>query len=335
MAHGTAAYSAYLSDRLFDYYFRGFTPPAITAYAALLTALPTRNNDGAAVEVVGNGYARVLSDPRWGSSINSGALGPSSSVIYTYTYEDGADYSTFTAIRFVSEVFPAPTGAWGSVVGGAIYDAPIGGNLICWWAFPTPYVVDASSNQPSLSPTLGIDLTTVLLNSVRYWEPVTRPFFNRLLMGGAYVAPPEAHLLLNLTGGSVLSGARMPTALCAQAPDAWEPTEGGTSTGASAGGRTYIRNAVSLRYPLLTRNILSLGADVAGLQFMTTAQTDNPADPSASEYAVSMSIADYPSNPLLNNFGAWAAAHFSTGKAPRIPAGGLTIDNMGAETPYA
>lgn len=103
----------YAADKVLGVLVRGVAFAAPTnAYVGLLLAEPAPG--GAAVEPIGNGYARVAV--------------PASTTAWT-------DPATVDGARETANAdvvtFPAPTGAgWGTIVGAATFDAAIGGNRI-------------------------------------------------------------------------------------------------------------------------------------------------------------------------------------------------------------
>lgn len=90
-----------------------------TFYLALLSTMPTASDGTGAVELTGNGYARVAITAASGSW-SAPALQP--------------DNATMQIANSAALATPAPTAAWVAAVGFALYDAASGGNL---WYFDT------------------------------------------------------------------------------------------------------------------------------------------------------------------------------------------------------
>ena len=110
--------SDYLERRILDHMLGGpdFGRPA-TVYLALFTAVP--DDAGGGTEVSGNGYARA-------AVANNATNWPAAAT--------DASGNT-TKKNGVKISFPAATGSWGNIVGGAIYDAASGGNRLFWASF--------------------------------------------------------------------------------------------------------------------------------------------------------------------------------------------------------
>lgn len=120
--------SAYLCNKILDHLHGGttYTAPA-TTYFALMTAAPSSLGGG--TEVTGGGYARVAftnNVTNWPAA--------ASSVKVTGTILDWGTSS----------------GAWGTIVAIAEYDASSGGNLLNFGLLSTPITV--SSGQPFSVP---------------------------------------------------------------------------------------------------------------------------------------------------------------------------------------
>lgn len=103
--------SDYLEGKVLDHVLGGTTYSApATVYIALFTSAPTETSGG--VEVTGGGYARAAvtnNTSNWPAAIAG-------------VKKNGTRIS-----------FPTATGAWGTILGSAIFDAPTGGNML-WWA---------------------------------------------------------------------------------------------------------------------------------------------------------------------------------------------------------
>lgn len=97
-----------------------FSPPA-TLYLAALTALP--DDFGGGSEPTAADYARLaLSNDEFSWSAPASGLGPTMvSNINTLAWNTAVD-------------------SWGSIIGLAIYDAPTGGNLLCYTSAPAQTV---------------------------------------------------------------------------------------------------------------------------------------------------------------------------------------------------
>jgi len=96
-----SSFTDYLENAVLGHVLGGtsYTPP--TLYLALFTTLP--DDTGAGTEVSGGSYARQ-------------------------TFSMSVTGNSATNSAEVS--FPAATASWGTVVGGAIYDAATGGNML-------------------------------------------------------------------------------------------------------------------------------------------------------------------------------------------------------------
>lgn len=113
------------------------TGPA-TLYVALKTAADSDSASGA--EVSGGSYARVAvtaSLANWAGTQGAGTTAVSSGSSGT-TSNNGAI------------AFPAPTAAWGQVVGVGIYDAVTGGNELIYTAI-TPKTINLGDPAPSFA----------------------------------------------------------------------------------------------------------------------------------------------------------------------------------------
>ena len=122
--------SDYLQDALRTLIFRtgaGLAKPA-ALHVSLHTANPT--DAGTGTEVSGGSYARVQRNP---GDANWSAGTPT----------DGITNNV------AAVTFPAPTANWGTVSHVAIWDAPSGGNMICYAALTTPKTVNNGDAAPS------------------------------------------------------------------------------------------------------------------------------------------------------------------------------------------
>lgn len=104
----------FLKKKMLDAVFgiTAYSPPA-TVYVAALTTMPSDGSGASLVEVTAaNNYSRV-------SVTNNGT---------NFTNASGAANAAKTTGAAVT--FPQASGAWGTVVGVAIYDQSTGGNLL-------------------------------------------------------------------------------------------------------------------------------------------------------------------------------------------------------------
>lgn len=112
--------SDYLKDTVINHNLRGqvWTPPS-TLYLALFTAAPSAAGGG--TEVSGGGYARqVLAlDAAFPSGITQNS---------------------------VDILFPTPTGAWGTITHGAVFDALTLGNLLLYGSIVQAKLVQAGGS---------------------------------------------------------------------------------------------------------------------------------------------------------------------------------------------
>ena len=131
--------SNYLEEALIDHLFRTntFAKPA-AIYVALFTAAPT--DAGGGTEVVGGSYARVAVsqlDVEWDAPVAGNGNTKNSNLIS----------------------FPAPTGAWGTVVAVGIFDAVTGGNLLIHGTLATAKTINGGDPAPQFpAGTLSITL---------------------------------------------------------------------------------------------------------------------------------------------------------------------------------
>lgn len=135
-----AALSNYLENAIIDMIFRGqtFTPPATLYFAALTTA---PNDTGGGVECTGGSYARVVVTASLANF--AGTQGPGSN-----TQSSGTSGTTSNNVDIQ---FPSPSANWGTVVAMGVYDAPTGGNLLCYGAVLPPKVVNGGDLPPKFS----------------------------------------------------------------------------------------------------------------------------------------------------------------------------------------
>src|SRR5262252_4224884 len=136
---GTTQASDYLENLIIDHLFRTrtFAKPA-ALWVALFTAAPS--DAGGGTEVSGGAYARVNLAPldtNW-TSTQGGTSGNSA----------GTGGLTSNAVAIV---FPAPTGAWGTVSHFAIFDALTGGNMLIWDALTAPRNILSGDPAPSFA----------------------------------------------------------------------------------------------------------------------------------------------------------------------------------------
>lgn len=94
--------TTYASNQQLDYHVGRSTPPAISAYLGLLTAVETPT------EPSGNGYVRVpIGSAQFGSAAASGLVSNTAAITYAQA-----------------------TGNWGDIIGLGIWDAVTSGNLL-------------------------------------------------------------------------------------------------------------------------------------------------------------------------------------------------------------
>lgn len=122
--------SDYLELKLLDGVYGGpaFSPPA-TVYIGLFTVSPS--DGGGGTEVSGGSYARA--------AVTNNATNFPAAV--------GGTKQNGTAITF-----PTASGAWGTVVAFALFDAPTGGNMLHWGAI-SPTKAVGIGDTPSFAPT--------------------------------------------------------------------------------------------------------------------------------------------------------------------------------------
>jgi hypothetical protein len=155
-----AAMTDFLENKLIDFLFRGqalgingstagiATGPT-NLYVGLLTAPPT--DSAAGTEVTGGNYARVTEPctlANW-----AGTQAAASTVASTGS---SGTTSNNTAITF-----PAPTAAWGVVVGLGLYDAATGGNLLIY----SPLAANKTVNSGDPAPSFAAAALTVQIDN--------------------------------------------------------------------------------------------------------------------------------------------------------------------------
>ena len=138
----TGGMTDYTANKLIDFIFRGqaFSFPA-TAYAALYTAVPTNAGGGTEVSGSGTGYARAataLSLANWAGTQGDGTTAASSGT--------GGQTSNNSDITF-----PTPSGTWGNVAAGGLFDASSGGNLLFYRNLTAAKLVNATSFAPKFA----------------------------------------------------------------------------------------------------------------------------------------------------------------------------------------
>ena len=123
-----SAATDYLEEALIRHIFRtGVFDKPTALWVALFTEMPSDSDTG--TEVSGNGYARVQhgpADDKW--TAPTGGSGETSNI------------GVIT--------FPAPIGNWGQVIGGGVFDAPVGGNLLLRGVLPVPRTVEGGAPAP-------------------------------------------------------------------------------------------------------------------------------------------------------------------------------------------
>lgn len=113
-----AGFSDYLEAKVLDHVFRNtaYTPPS-TVYLGLHTVAP--GDSGGGTEVTGGSYARQA-----------------------ITFGAAATVGGVTSMVNSAQVnYPQATAAWGTIVGGGIYDAASAGNLLAPATFSASKVV--------------------------------------------------------------------------------------------------------------------------------------------------------------------------------------------------
>ena len=135
-----AALSNYLQNKLLDWMLRGqtYTAPA-TVYVGLMTT--NENPAAGGVEVTGGSYARVAVSSSLANWAGTQAAG--STVASSGTSGTTSNNGTIT--------FPAPTAAWGSIVGMGVFDAASAGNLLFFAPLTTSKTVNNGDPAPSFA----------------------------------------------------------------------------------------------------------------------------------------------------------------------------------------
>ena len=114
-------YSTWAVDTILNHFFRGTQPAAIaTPYIGLFSTMPA-TKAGAGTELVTGsspGYARVAG---------------------TFSAPSGTDPRQVATSA--DTLFPRATGDWLAAVGYGVWDAPVGGNLICFKTFGSPVTI--------------------------------------------------------------------------------------------------------------------------------------------------------------------------------------------------
>lgn len=182
-AHG-AALSNYAQNKILDQLFRGqaFTFPT-TFYFGLDTSAGSASACG--TEVSGGSYARVavtLSLANFAGTQGSGTTSASSGT--------SGQTSNNNAITF-----PAPTANWGTIVGGCIFDASSGGNMIVYFALTVSKTVNSGDAAPSYAAAAFTYTLTQLMerlieqsNAVHLARVVPMPAANHEWIDRRYVA---------------------------------------------------------------------------------------------------------------------------------------------------
>lgn len=135
-----AALSNYMENKIVDSVFRGQAFPTITAvYFALFTSAPT--DTGGGTECSGGSYARVevaATMANFAGTQSPGSSTPSNGTSGTTSNNNDVQ-------------FPSPSAAWGTVVAMAVFDAPTGGNMLCYGAVSPPKVVNSGDLPPKFA----------------------------------------------------------------------------------------------------------------------------------------------------------------------------------------
>ena len=135
-----AALSNYLQNKYIDWLLRGqtYSPPS-TVYVALSTTAGSASACG--TEVSGGSYSRVAvtsSLANW-----AGTQGAGTTAVSSGTSGQTSNNATIT--------FPAPTAAWGTIVGFCVFDASTSGNLLFYAALTTNKTVNSGDAAPSFA----------------------------------------------------------------------------------------------------------------------------------------------------------------------------------------
>ena len=135
-----ASLSNYTQNKLVDWFLRGqtYTPPA-----SIYVALDTTAGSAAAcgTEVTGGSYARVAvtsSLANWAGTQGAG----------TTVASNGTSGETSNNVAIT---FPAPTAAWGSIVGFCFFDASTGGNELLYAPLTVSKTVNSGDAAPSFA----------------------------------------------------------------------------------------------------------------------------------------------------------------------------------------
>lgn len=135
-----SALSNYLENKIIDALFRGQTlPTPPTLYFAAFTTAPT--DVGGGVEVSGGGYERVAVAATLANFSGTQGAG-------TTTASNGTSGTTYSNVDIQ---FPSPTAGWGTVVAMAVFDAPIGGNMLLYGPISPAKTVNAGDLPPKFS----------------------------------------------------------------------------------------------------------------------------------------------------------------------------------------
>ena len=135
-----AALSNYLQNKYVDWILRAqtYTPPA-TVHVALATSASSAAACG--TEVSGGSYSRVAvssSLANWAGTQGAGTTAASSG-------------TSGTTSNNAAITFPAPTAAWGVVVGFCVFDASTSGNLLFYAPLTTSKTVNSGDAAPSFA----------------------------------------------------------------------------------------------------------------------------------------------------------------------------------------
>lgn len=137
-----AIMSDYLRNKLVDFLLRAQTfTPATTVYVGLMTTVA--GHTAAGTEVSGGAYARV-------SLASSLADWAGTQAAASTAVSSGTATASATSNN-VAITFPAPTAAWGSIAGFAIFDAATSGNMLFYGALTTAKTVNSGDAAPSFA----------------------------------------------------------------------------------------------------------------------------------------------------------------------------------------
>jgi hypothetical protein len=144
-----SALSNYTQNHFIDWFFRAQTyTPVSTLYVALDTTAGSASSCG--TEVSGGSYARVAVT----SALTSWA-GTQSAGSTTASTGTSGETSNNSAITF-----PAPTAAWGVIVGFCIFDASTSGNML----FYAPLTVSKTVNSGDAAPSFAASALTYTIS---------------------------------------------------------------------------------------------------------------------------------------------------------------------------